>query len=130
MYEAIARLCHGNGITIADMCREIDIQYSEITDIKTGRAVSIRTVVAIADYLSVSVDDLIGSYVEFLAGLRAGIPHRDPKAAMQERIDEAADSLMEIIRHYSESSKHLSSLADIVVQAAAALAELAKVTMK
>ena len=49
---------------------------------------------------------------------------------MQTRIDEAADSLMAIIRHYSESSAYLATSAEVVAQAAAALAELAKVTMK
>ena len=49
---------------------------------------------------------------------------------MQTRIDEAADSLMRIIRLYSESSEYWSTSADVVVQAATALAELAKVTTK
>lgn len=53
-----------------------------------------------------------------------------PKPEMQARIDEAADSLMKIIRQYSESSEYLSTSADVVVQAATALAELAKVTTK
>ena len=49
---------------------------------------------------------------------------------MQTRIDEAADSLMRIIRNYSESSEYLATSADVVVQAATALAELAKVATK
>ena len=52
------------------------------------------------------------------------------KPEMQTRIDEAADSLVAIIRHYSESSEYLAEYADVVVQAATALAELAKVTTK
>lgn len=49
---------------------------------------------------------------------------------MQTRIDEAADSLMAIIRHYSKSSEYLAEYANVVVQAATALAELAKVATK
>lgn len=49
---------------------------------------------------------------------------------MQTRIDEAADSLIRIIRQYSESSEYWTEYADVVVQAATALAELAKVTTK
>ena len=49
---------------------------------------------------------------------------------MQTRIDEAADSLMRIIRNYSESSEYWATSADVVVQAATALAELAKVATK
>ena len=49
---------------------------------------------------------------------------------MQTRIDEAADSLIAIIRHYSKSNEYLAEYADVVVQAATALAELAKVTTK
>ena len=52
------------------------------------------------------------------------------KPDMQARIDEAADSLMKIIRRYSESSEYLAPHAEVVVQAATALVELAKVTMK
>ena len=52
------------------------------------------------------------------------------KPDMQARIDEAADSLMKIIRQYSESSEYLSTSADVVVHAATALAELEKVTTK
>lgn len=52
------------------------------------------------------------------------------KNIMQTRIDEAADSLMAIIRHYSKSSEYLAEYADVVVHAATALAELAKVATK
>lgn len=53
-----------------------------------------------------------------------------PKADMRSRIDEAADSLTKIIRQYSEPSSYLATSAEVVVQAATALAELAKVTIK
>ena len=49
---------------------------------------------------------------------------------MQTRIDEAADFLMRIIRYYSKSIGYSAKNADIVVQAATVLAELAKVTTK
>ncbi len=54
----------------------------------------------------------------------------DPKDEMRDRIYEAAEAVTDIIRHYSESSEYLATSADVVVQAATALAELAKVTMK
>lgn len=49
---------------------------------------------------------------------------------MQTRIDEAADSLMRIIRFYSKSIGYSTKNADVVVQAATVLAELAKVATK
>lgn len=49
---------------------------------------------------------------------------------MQTRIDEAADFLMRIIRYYSKSIGYSAKNADVVVQAATALAELAKVATK
>lgn len=49
---------------------------------------------------------------------------------MQTRIDEAADSLMRIIRFYSKSIGYSTKNADVVVQAATVLAELAKIATK
>ena len=132
MYETIARLCAEKGITIAAMCREIDLQQSVISDIRNGRAkkLSISEVVTIADYLGVTVDVLIGSYVEFLAGLPAGLPQRDQQVTMQKRVDKDADILMEIMRRYQEMPDGFEVTASEAVQAATALAGLAKITMK
>ena len=77
----------------------------------------------IAERFSVAVQDLVSG-----APTEPKTPSQKPD--MQTRIDEAADSLMKIIRHYSESSEYLATSADVVVQAATALAELAKVTTK
>lgn len=49
---------------------------------------------------------------------------------MQARIDETADFLMRIIRYYSKSIGYSVKDADVVIQAATVLAELAKVAMK
>ena len=49
---------------------------------------------------------------------------------MQTRIDEADDSLMRIIRFYSKSIGYSTKNADVVVQAATVLAELAKIATK
>lgn len=60
----------------------------------------------------------------------ADIKMPDPKDEMRDRIYEAAEAVTDIIRHYSESSEYLATSAEVVVQAATALAELAKVTTK
>ena len=49
---------------------------------------------------------------------------------MQARIDETADFLMRIIRYYSKSIGYSVKDADVVIQAATVLAELAKVATK
>ncbi len=61
MYETIARLCNDRNITIAAMCRDIDLQQSVISDLKHGRAkmLSIGTAARIADYFGVTVDALL-----------------------------------------------------------------------
>ncbi len=63
MYKTIARLCKERNITIAAMCREIDLQQSVISDLKHGRAkmLSIGTAARIADYFGVTVDALLNS---------------------------------------------------------------------
>ena len=61
MYKTIARLCKERNITIAAMCREIDLQQSVISDLKHSRAkmLSIGTAARIADYFGVTVDALL-----------------------------------------------------------------------
>lgn len=61
MYETIARLCFEKGITIAAMCKELGLRQEIVSDLKHGRAkmLSIGTASLIADYLAVTVDELV-----------------------------------------------------------------------
>lgn len=139
MYETIARSCPERGETIfwrnykrlcedfgsnpTAVARELGISSGTVTGWKSGRMPHINALQGIAERFSVAVQDLVSG-----APTKPKAP--SPKPEMQTRIDETADFLMRIIRHYSESSEYLATSADVVVQAATALAELAKVTTK
>lgn len=117
------RLCEDFGSNPTAVARELGITSGAVSGWKSGRMPHIYALQRIAERFSVAVQDLV-----------SGEP-TEPKASsqkpdMQTRIDEAADSLMKIIRHCSESSEYLDTFADVVVQAATALAELAKVATK
>lgn len=117
------RLCEDFGSNPTAVARDLGITSGAVSGWKSGRMPHIYALQRIAERFSVAVQDLV-----------SGEP-TEPKASsqkpdMQTRIDEAADSLMKIIRHYSESSEYLATSAEVVVQAATALAELAKVTTK
>lgn len=117
------RLCEDFGSSPTAVARELGISSGTVTGWKSGRIPRIYALQRIAKRFSVAVQDLVSG-----APIEPKTPSPNPE--MQARIDEAADSLMKIIRHYSESSEYLATSADVVVQAATALAELAKVTTK
>ena len=58
MYEVVEYLCRKNRISIAQMCREIGMRQSIITDLKHGRTKSLShtNMVKIANYFQISTD--------------------------------------------------------------------------
>lgn len=62
MYKTIAALCEKNGISVAEMCRDLGMNQTVMSDLKHGRTkfLSAKRVAAIADYFGVSSDYLFG----------------------------------------------------------------------
>jgi len=62
LYERLAELCERRGIKGAQMCRELGISKSLMTDLKSGRkkGVNAETAQKIASYFNVSVGYLLG----------------------------------------------------------------------
>lgn len=61
LYSRIASLCESRGITAYRMCKDIGIQGSIVSDLKTGRkkTINIETANKIATYFDITVDELI-----------------------------------------------------------------------
>ena len=139
MYETIARSCAERGETIfwrnykrlcedfgsnpTAVARELGISSGTVTGWKSGRMPRIYALQRIDERFSVAVQDLVSG-----APTKPKTP--SPKDEMRDRIYEAAEAVTDIIRHYSESSEYLAEYANVVVQAATSLAELAKVATK
>lgn len=62
MYMTIERLCRQRGVSITEMCRESGASRGSLTDLKMGRIERLNheTVIRIADYFGVSMDELYG----------------------------------------------------------------------
>lgn len=66
LYETLSMLCASRGITGAQMCRDLGMSKSLITDLKSGRkkGVNAQTAQKIANYFGVSVGYLLGEETE------------------------------------------------------------------
>lgn len=78
LYEKLCKLCEDRGISGYRMCKDIGIQPSLMTDLKSGRkkGFSAGTAQKIADYFGITVRDLIEEQEAFVcdtAPLKAAI---------------------------------------------------------
>lgn len=151
------RLCEAHWTSPNTVARELGIPSGAVSDWKNDTVPVVprgEVLQKIADRFRVTVQDLVGGEpitaqtVRFMKAMKCTTPEKrkaalvlldcdlreikmpDPKAEMQNRIYEATEAVTDIIRHYSESSAYVASSAEVVVQAATALAELAKVATK
>lgn len=62
MYNIIESLCAEKGITITEMCRDLKINRSSLSELKQGRAksLSVDKVIKIANYFKVSTEYITG----------------------------------------------------------------------
>ena len=67
LYTRIENLCKSAGITITKMCAESGASRASLTDLKNGRkkTLSAKTLSAIASYLGVTTDYLLGLVDEY-----------------------------------------------------------------
>lgn len=148
------RLCDAHWTLPSAVGRELRFPAGTVTGWRNGKLPTAEELQKIAEHFSVSeqvllhgeaIDDVRLRIMKLMKQSSpekrravlvlldcdlADIKMPDPKDEMRDRIYEAAEAVTDIIRHYSESSEYLSTSADVVVQAATALAELAKVATK
>lgn len=62
LYAKITELCEERGVSRFQMCKEIGLYPSFLTDLKMGRqsGMSVQKAQKIADYFGISVDELTG----------------------------------------------------------------------
>ena len=62
MYNIIENLCKNNNMTVTEMCRELKITRSSLSELKQGRAKSLSAdkVIKIAKYFGVSAEYVSG----------------------------------------------------------------------
>lgn len=62
MYNIIENLCKSNNMTVTEMCRELKITRSSLSELKQGRAKSLSAdkVIKIAKYFGVSAEYISG----------------------------------------------------------------------
>lgn len=62
MYNIIENLCKEKGITVTEMCRELKINRSSLSELKQGRAKSLSNdkVIKIAKYFGVTAEYISG----------------------------------------------------------------------
>ena len=63
MYEKIKDLCDEHKINVSQLCKEVGISKSSLTELKAGRtkALSARNTAKIANFFGVSSDELLGN---------------------------------------------------------------------
>lgn len=63
MYDAIRELCRSRGINVTQLCRELGIPRSTLSELSTGRTrqLGLRHATRIAEYFGVPVDALTGA---------------------------------------------------------------------
>ena len=60
LYERIEKLCKDNGTNVTQMCKELKISRSSLTELKNGRSksLSMSALASIAGFFGVPVDSL------------------------------------------------------------------------
>lgn len=63
MYNRIDKLCQDKGINVTQMCKDVHISRSALTDLKKGRSQSLSQdyLNRVADYFGVSIDYIVGN---------------------------------------------------------------------
>lgn len=108
MYNIIEELCNLNGITITQMCRDLKINRSSLSELKQGRAksLSVDKVIKIADYFEVSVNYIMGLSKEMNENKSESKPtNNDIKSAIFNTSDNITDEMLEEVKQFAELVK-------------------------
>ena len=103
LYEKISKLCAENNITGYRMCKDIGIQPSIMTDLKSGRKKghSAETAQKIANYFSVTVGELLGSTDTKKETPDTEVSDEDLKIALFHGATDVTDAMWEEAREYA-----------------------------
>ena len=104
LYSNIARLCEKQGISGYRLCKNVGIQPSIMTDLKSGRKTSLsaKTADKIAAYFGVSVGYLLGTEEEEQPARNGGLSEEDRRAL--EVVRGASPEELEILERIRKAS--------------------------
>ena len=109
LYERISLLCDKRGITIYKMCKEIGIRGSVLSDLNCGRkkSLSAETLSKIANYLEVTVDNLLGADKKENAPADRGedVSDEDIKFALFGGDGEITDEMFNEVKNFAQYVK-------------------------
>ena len=107
MYSIIEELCKERAITVTEMCRELKINRSSLSELKQGRAKSLSAdkTIRIADFFSVSPAYLTGDSEERNIGYDKEITDTDLKCALFNETEGITDEMFEEVKQYAEMVK-------------------------
>lgn len=107
MYSIIEELCKERSITVTEMCRELKINRSSLSELKQGRAKSLSAdkIIRIADFFSVSPAYLTGDSKERNINYDKEITDADIKFAVFNCTDGITDEMFEEVKQFAEMVK-------------------------
>ena len=107
MYSIIEELCKEKSITVTEMCRELKINRSSLSELKQGRAKSLSAdkIIRIADFFSVSPAYITGDSEERSIAYNKEITDTDLKFALFNGADDITDEMLEEVKQYAEMVK-------------------------
>lgn len=107
MYKIIEELCQERSITVTEMCRELKINRSSLSELKQGRAKSLSAdkTIKIANFFSVSPSYLTGESEIRAIATNKGITDNDLKFALFNGADEITDEMFEEVKQFAEMVK-------------------------
>ncbi len=107
MYSMIEELCKERAITVTEMCRELKINRSSLSELKQGRAKSLSAdkIIRIADFFSVSPAYLTGDSKKRNINYDKEITDEDIKFAVFNSTDGITDEMFEEVKQFAEMVK-------------------------
>ena len=95
LYKTISELCEKRGITGYRLCKDIGIQPSTMTDLKSGRKKG----------LSAEVADKIANYFGVTVGYLLGTEDKEKPAEAQSGLGELSEEELDLLKRIKNASK-------------------------
>lgn len=107
MYKIIDELCKEKKITVTEMCRELKINRSSLSELKQGRAKSLSAdkVVKIANFFEVDSGYITGETNQKRNSSEAKITDADIKFALFNGSEGVTDEMYEEVKQFAELVK-------------------------
>ena len=108
MYKRIKELCENKGITVTQMCKELSITRSCLSELSTGRTenLSYENAKKIADYFSVSTAYIYNGIEEDPDEILRKTLFGKSEGITEEMLEQVRQYAQEIVRREEEKKNH------------------------